>query len=116
MNPGQDVEYVYRALRSRRWVQNGIIQENAFRRRTPTETSSGGSNGLSVDFIQKVAANRFAGMGPAIRLSVAKLREIGLTIYVDGNGHPNIAGVPYDLPENLSEVLKYAAAIAICAE
>jgi hypothetical protein len=104
------VEFVYRAIRNKNWVRNGI-QEQAFFRRSPLHHAHPDLTGLSVDYTYQAAAGRFR-LG-AIKISVAKLSVIGLSVVPHGD-HACIHEVPYDTPETRSEALKYANAIIKC--
>jgi hypothetical protein len=103
-------KYVFRALRSTSWVQRGIINANAFRRRGP-DTPHPDLEGLSVDYTYESAKSRFKK--GAIRINVKKLEKLGLRIVPTGD-HANIQEVPYDIPGNESDVLKWAEAIITC--
>ena len=112
-------KFVYSALRNKNWINyDGSIHENAFRRRPPTNPNPD-TEGLSVTYTYEAAARLF-GKG-VIRISIAKLEEIGLR--VEGSleeDHANICGVPFDepdsSPENRSQVIQYARAIIGCCE
>ncbi len=84
---------------------------DAFRRRPPTH-SHPDIHGLSVSHTYEEAVALGFGYG-AIKVTVAKLNAIGLSIEHNGN-HATIWETPYDTPENSSEVLRYANAIIKC--
>jgi hypothetical protein len=116
--PADDPEFVYRGARSK-WITNGDPTTDAFRRRararenTPSDRTVCDTRGLSVTYTLEDALRRFKK--GAIRIRVAKLREIGLSVVPDGD-HANIWETPYDTEENRSEVIRYAEAIIKCCE
>jgi hypothetical protein len=110
----QAPQYVYRAVRSKGWIKNGVIQENAFRRR-PLNNPHPDTFGLSVDYTHEAAEARFQPSLGVIKLNLARLESIGLRIEPHED-HANICEVPFDEPDNLSDVLRHARAIIGCCE
>ncbi len=110
------VEFVYRAIRSKKWRdREGRPTIEAFRRRPHPPVPPRGSDpaGLSVTYGNRDVFS--SGMDP-IRLRVRSILLIGLDIAEVPAGHPNITGVPYDEPGNFDQVFEVANALIGCCE
>jgi len=101
--------FLYRAARNKTWVADGVINEDAFRRRLTDNL------GLSVSEKPEQAAASLKKCHGMIRLDVEKMSVYRYSTVPDED-HLSIPEPPFDTEENRSEVLKHASALIRCSE
>ncbi len=112
------MNFVYRAARRKNWIINGVVQEDAFRRRADLKSDGSGERkdelGLSVAITPEGAAQHLDCKG-MIRIDVQKLTATGFSLVADGD-HLVIPEPPFDTPDKFNEMIQAAAALVKCSE